>query len=147
MARRRCPNAEDTILGTMSVKRKNIRSAKAKVINKNVECQRNLTTKVTKSNEAYFFIRHSRKKYSHQTGKFSCVARSGNEHLMIVCVIDDNSILETPFKTKTKNQLNVTYFKIEKELCKRGIAINMHVLDNEAPELHKDVIEESKCSY
>ena len=36
---------------------------------------------------------------------------------------------------------------IKKELDKRGIVINMHVLDNEAPELCKDAIEKSKCTY
>ena len=57
-------------LGTMSVKRKNIRSTKATVVQKNVECRRNLNAKVIKSNEASFFIRHSSKIDSDQTGKF-----------------------------------------------------------------------------
>ena len=66
---------------------------------------------------------------------------------MIVCVVDANFILATPFKTNTKSQLTANYLKIKKELDKRGIVINTHVLENEGPELHKDAIGESKCSY
>ena len=79
--------------------------------------------------------------YSDQTGKFPYVARSGNQYLMISCVVDANIILADPFKTKTKIKLTETYLNIKKELYKRGIVINMNVLDNEEPELCKDALE------
>ena len=85
--------------------------------------------------------------HSDQTGKFPCVARSGNQCLMIACVVYADLILAAPFKNKTKRQLTATYLEIKKELDKRSIVLNMHVLDNEAPESYKDAIEESKCSY
>ena len=147
LARRYCPNAEETTCGTMSMTRKNVRSSKAKVVHKDPSCQRNLTTKVTKSNEAYFFIRHSSKIYSDQTGKFPYTARSGNQYLMIVYVVDANLILATPFKNKTKTHLTEAYLKTKKELDKRGFIIDMHVLDNEASEINKDAIENLHCTY
>ena len=61
---------------------------------------------------------------------------------MIACVVDSNIILADPFKTKTKIQLTETYLNIKKELDKRYIVINMHVLDNEDPELQKDAIDQ-----
>ena len=52
--------------------------------------------------------------HSDQTGKFPCVARSGNQSLIITCVVDTNLILADPFKTKTKRQLTATYLNIKK---------------------------------
>ena len=63
---------------------------------------------------------------------------------MIVYVVDVNLIFATPFKNKTKSRLTENYSKIKKELDKKGIAINMNVLDNEASELYKEAIEISK---
>ena len=60
---------------------------------------------------------------------------------MIACVVNSNMILEDPFKTKTKIQLTETYLNIKKELDKRYIVINMHVVDNEDPELQKGDID------
>ena len=64
LARRNCPNSEEKNLGTMSLKRKNIRSTKVNVIKLNAANQHNVSTKVTKFNEAYFFTQHSSKIYS-----------------------------------------------------------------------------------
>ena len=61
---------------------------------------------------------------------------------MIAYVVDPNLILVAPFKTKTKNKITATYLKIKKELDKRVIVVNMYVLDNKAPELCKDAIEQ-----
>ena len=83
LARRHFPNSKEIVLGTMSKKRKNIRSKKNHVTKYNKGDQPNLTTKVTKSNEAHFFIRHSSKTHSDQTDKFPYVARSRNQYLMI----------------------------------------------------------------
>ena len=66
---------------------------------------------------------------------------------MIAFIVDNNLILASPFKIKTKIQLTETYLKIKKDLDKRGIAINMHVLDNEASELYKEAMENSQCTY
>ena len=76
--------------------------------------------------------------------EFPYVVRIGNQYLKIVCVFSANLILAAPFKTKTKRQLTKTFLKIKKELDKKCIVINMHVLDNEASDLCKDAIEKSK---
>ena len=147
LARWHYPNAEETVLGMTSQKRKNIRSTKKHITKDNKSNQPNLNTTFNKYKEAHFFIIHSSKTHSDRMGKFTHIVRSSNQCLMIACVVDANLILAAPFKTNTKRQLTATYLKIENELGKRGIAINMHVLDNEAPELHKDATEHSKCSY
>ena len=70
---------------------------------------------------------------SDQTGKFPYVARSENQHTMIMCVVDAHSILAVPFKNKTKYFLTSRCLNIKKELDKRVLNINLHSLDNEAP--------------
>ena len=87
----------------MSLKLKNIRPTKVNVTKLNAANQRNLSTKVTKSNEAHFFIRNYSKMRSDQTGEFTYVAISGNQYLMLVCVVDANLILEAPFKLRLKS--------------------------------------------
>ena len=80
---------------------------------------------------------------SDQTGKFPYVARSENQHTMIMCVVDAHSILAVPFKNKTKYFLTSTHLNMKKELDKRVFTVNLHVLDNKAPYMHLDSIEES----
>ena len=66
---------------------------------------------------------------------------------MIVYIVDDNVTLAAPFKNKTSQKLTETYLKLKKEIDKRGFTINMHALDNEAPESHRDSIEVSNSKY
>ena len=93
----------------MSLKRKNILSTKANIVKLNAAKKSKFSTKFTKSNEAHFFTQHSSKIYSDQTGKFLYVARSGNQYLMIVYVLDANLILDISFKSKTKSQSTEAY--------------------------------------
>ena len=66
---------------------------------------------------------------------------------MIACVVDPNIILVVRFKSKTKEHLTAACLQIKKQINKRGFNINLHVLDNEAPELHRDAIEQEQCTY
>ena len=96
-----------------------------------------------KSNEAHVFIRHSRKSHSDQTRKCPHTARSVNRHLVIIYVADANVVLAAPFKNKTIQQLTETYLKLNKKIDKRGFTMNMRVLDNVAPESHRDDVKAS----
>ena len=84
---------------------------------------------------------------SDQTGKFPYVARSGNQHVMVVHVVDPNVILATAFKNKTKLQLTEAYMKIKKELNKCGLVIDLYILDNEVYERYQYAIETERCTY
>ena len=112
LARRHCSNAEETVLGMTSQKRKNIRSTKKHITKDNKSNQPNLNTTFNKYKEAHFFIIHSSKTHSDRMGKFTHIVRSSNQCLMIACVVDANLILAAPFKTNTKRQLTATYLKI-----------------------------------
>ena len=61
------------------------------------------------------FTRHSRKLHSDQTGEFTHTARSGNQCLMIIYIVDANFMLAAPFKIKTSQQLIETCLKLKKE--------------------------------
>ena len=147
LARRYCPDADETILGTMSQSRQNVRSTKLSITSTTQPTKDDVSNSTTKTHEAHVFIRHKSKMYSDQTGKFPYVARSGNQYIMVVYVVDPNVILATAFKNKTKLQLTEAYMKIKKELNKRGFVIDLHMLDNEAPEMYRDAIEAERCTY
>ena len=66
---------------------------------------------------------------------------------MIIYLVDANVILAEPFKNKTSQQLTGTHLKLKKEIDKRGFPIDMHILDNEAPQLHRDAIENANSKY
>ena len=66
---------------------------------------------------------------------------------MIAYVVDPNIILAKAFKKKTKEELTATYLNIKHELNKRGIKVSLHILDNEASNLHKAAIEREQCTY
>ena len=106
LARKYCPDADETIIDTMSQRRKNIRSTKIKTKEQDANLKslnkivKNVATKVIKTNEAHVFIKHSSKLYYDQTGKFPCTARSGNQYLMIIYLVDENVILAETFKNK-----------------------------------------------
>ena len=66
LVRKNCPDADETIIGTMSQRRKNIRSTKIRTKKQDVTLNslnnivKNVATKVRKSNEAHVFVRHSK---------------------------------------------------------------------------------------
>ena len=94
----------------------------------------------TKTYEAHVFIRYISKIYSNQIGKFPHVAHSSNQYIIVVCVVDLNIILAVVFKNKIKVQLTEAYMEIKKELSKCSLVIDLHILDNEAPEIYRNAI-------
>lgn len=62
---------------------------------------------------------------------------------MIIYLTYANFILAEYFRNKIKEKLTSTYKKLKKELNKRGFIVNLHIPDNEAPEMHMEAIEES----
>ena len=59
---------------------------------------------------------------------------------MMPYLVDSNVILAEPFRNKAKEELKSTCQKLKKELDKRGIIINLYVLDNADPETCTDSI-------
>ena len=131
----------------MSQSRKNIRSAKVSVTKNESSLEADSSNSNSKTYEAHVFIAHSSKMCSDQTGKFPHVARSGNQYIMVVFAVDPNVILATAFQNKTKLHLTEAYLRIKKEINKRGFVIKLHILDNEAPEMHRDAIAKECCAY
>ena len=67
---------------------------------------------------------------------------------MIIFFVDTNIILAEPFRNITKEELKVTHKKLKKkELDTRGFIMNLHILDNEAPEINRYAIEESGSKH
>ena len=140
--------AEETSMGTISQIRKNIRSTKDKQkINSTIHPSMNSQPKSIGCKQVFIYICHSSRMHADQAGKFPCVARSGNQYLMIAYVVDPNLILAKAFKRKTKEDLTVTYLSIKHELNKKGIQVSLHILDNEASHLYKEAIEKEQCTY
>ena len=103
--RKYCPKVEETSIGTMSQIRKNIQFTKHKQQNSSVfHTSKNLQVIIStisiECKEVFIYICHSSQMYTDQTGKFPCVARSGNQYLMIAHVVDLNLILAKAFKKK-----------------------------------------------
>ena len=69
------------------------------------------------------------------------------ERKLKIHIADANVVLAEPFKNKTSRQLTDTCLKLKKQIDKRGFAIDMHVLDNEAPELCRDAVEASNSKH
>jgi len=55
--------------------------------------------------------------------------------------------LAEPFRNKTKAELTKTYQKFKKNIKKRGLTINMHIIDNEASEMYQQAIKEAGSKY
>ena len=97
LTRRYFPDADETIIETMSQKSKNMRCTKIKNIEEKEitlnylnDLMKDASTKIEKSNEAHVFIRHSSKLHSDQTGKFTHSSMSRNQCMMIIFIVDTN---------------------------------------------------------
>ena len=69
--------------------------------------------------------------YSDQTGRFPYKSSQGNEYIMIVYDYNSNAILCEPLKSKAAAVIRNGWGKIHKKLCKRGVAPELYILDNE----------------
>jgi hypothetical protein len=74
---------------------------------------------------------HTGKSYSDLTGRFPAKSQQGNLYVLILYTCDDNAILAKPLKTRSDADQLKAYEAILTR-AKRGTALTMHWMDNEA---------------
>ena len=68
--------------------------------------------------------------YTGQTGPFPVRAQSGSRYVMVMVVIDSNTILVAPIKNRKEAELERTYLQLLQRVKLAGIDTKKHVLDN-----------------
>jgi hypothetical protein len=66
------------------------------------------------------------------TGRFPHRSSRGNEHALVVCDYDSNSMLHCPLKTKTGAEIKRGWTTTHEKLASGGNQPKPHILDNEA---------------
>ncbi|KAL7481119.1 hypothetical protein ACHAW6_006805 [Cyclotella cf. meneghiniana] len=85
--------------------------------------------------------------YTDQTGKFPITSSRGNKYIMTMVEIDANAILVEPMKNRTGGKMIRAYMALLGRLKRRGIKPKKHILDNEASDEFKSIIEENGMTY
>ncbi|KAL7531028.1 hypothetical protein ACHAXR_003813, partial [Thalassiosira sp. AJA248-18] len=139
-----CPDAEETILGHMVQTRQGARSTKPKpkkapASPAAVEPEPMLPADEVLL-ELHICVRHISRLYTDGTGCFPVTSRSRNQYMMVAYHCDSNVILVEPFQSRKDRHRLAAYDKIMAALKKRGHAVNLQILDNEASEEYKDKI-------
>ncbi|KAL7525219.1 hypothetical protein ACHAXR_001556, partial [Thalassiosira sp. AJA248-18] len=142
-----CPDAEETILGHMVQTRQGVRSTKPKpkkapASPATVEPEPMLPADEV-SRELHICVRHISRLYTDDTGRFPVTSRSRNQYMMVAYHCDSNVILVEPFQSRKDHHRLAAYDKIMAALKKRGHAVNLQILDNEASEEYKNKITET----
>jgi hypothetical protein len=140
---RYCPDSNETILGHLAQQRQNVRSTKAK-------CPTPLssTTLPTAapspedmlSNQVFIKVYPLSRLYTDNTGHFPIRARLGNQYVMIAFHADGNLIFQQAFKSKSNNRQIAAYNAIMTHLAKRGLSVDLQILDNKARVEYKEEI-------
>ena len=92
------------------------------------------------SQELNIKVRHTRKLYTDDTGRFPVRSRSGNKYTMIAYHFDSNAIISTPFKSRAYKLRILTYGSIMKRLKDHNMLSDLQRLDNEASTEYKCII-------
>jgi len=141
-----CPDAEETVLGHMGQTRQGVRSTKPKPKKPPkpppaVEPEPMPATDEV-SRELHVYVKHASMLYTDDTGRFPVTSRSRNQYMMVAYHCDSNVILVEPFESRKDNSRLAAYDRIMTELKRRGHAVDLQILDNEASELNKTAITE-----
>ena len=75
--------------------------------------------------------------YTDQTGQFPITSSKGNKYILVAYNYDSNTIHEEPLKTRTVPELKNEYHKLHNLFTNRGLKSNLHILDNECPNVLK----------
>jgi hypothetical protein len=132
-----------TVMGHLDQQRKNVRSTKKKACPSNKEVKEfaydDYTTPIadTTTNMAYAMIMDIKqdesmgKSYSDLTGRFPTKAQQGSLYVLVLYTYNDNAILAKPLKTRNDLDQLKAYEAILTR-AKKGTALTMHLMDNEA---------------
>ena len=102
-----------------------------------------LTLPLRKHNDIFVAVHEAKETiYTDQTGAFPVQSKSGNKYIMILCEIDNGIIISKPMKNRTAGEMIAAYKRLVARLKKAGIHPKKHILDNEASEEYKEVIQE-----
>ena len=80
--------------------------------------------------------------YTDQTGAFPVTAQSGARYVMVMVTIDANTILVTPMKNRSNQELRNAYLDLLKRAKATGLNVKKHVLDNECSDEMKELIKQ-----
>ncbi|KAL7439594.1 hypothetical protein ACHAXM_007602 [Skeletonema potamos] len=135
------PETDETPMGHLSQRRKNVRSTKPKVTPTPFEeadvtllrhkKERDILVKVYDVRETVF---------SDQTGRLPKRSQRGNKYIMVLVEIDSNAIFLEPLSSRKDSELQRAYESILKRLKRAGIVPKKHILDNEISESMKALI-------
>jgi hypothetical protein len=151
--RRNLPKSITTAMGHLDQQHKNVRSTKKKARPNDKEVTEfvndddtNPITDAT-TNVAYATIMdmddesRTGKSYSDLTGRLPAKSQQGNLYVLILYTYDDNAILAKPLKTRSDADQLKAYEAILTR-AKRGAALTMHWMDNEASTAVKRLLTE-----
>ena len=71
--------------------------------------------------------------YLNQTGRLSVTSSKGNKYILVAYHYDSNTIHAEPLKTRSGLDLKTAYQKLHSLLTNKGLKPNLHILDNEYP--------------
>lgn len=80
--------------------------------------------------------------HTDQTGRFPVTSSRGHIYIMVLIDIDRNYIAMEPMKSRETAELIRAYCAIMDKRKSEGIQPKKQILDNEAPQLYKEKIEE-----
>ena len=85
--------------------------------------------------------------YTDQTGRFPVTSSKGNKYILVAYHYESNTIHEEPLKTRSGLDLTTAYQKLHRLLTKRGLKPHLHILDNECPNVLKNIHEWGKQKH
>ena len=79
----------------------------------------------------------SGKFYIDQTVRFSVTSSKGNKYILFAYHYDSNTIHAEPLKTRSGLDITAEYQKLHSSLTNRGLIPQLHILENECPNVLK----------
>ena len=95
------------------------------------------------STELFIAVHHVSHLYTDDTGRFPVRSRSGNQYIMVAYHCDAKLILACPFTNHKDCHRLEAYAAIVKSLKRRGLHVDLQILDNETSAAYKKEIPET----
>ena len=132
---------KSTILGHLQQAWKSLRSTQDNIMYLDPDPEQYQFPQATQSENTnlVFFktVDLSGKIYTDQTGRFPVTSIRGNKYILVAYHFDSNTIHAEPLKTRSGLDLTTAYQKLHSLLTNRGLRPQLHILDNECPNVLK----------
>ena len=107
-----------------------------------------LTIPLQKHQDIYVAINNAKETmYTNQTGAFPVTSKKGNNYIIILCEIDNYSIMSEAMENRSSGEIVWTYQVLIQRLKATEIRHKKHVLDNECSAEFKQAIKENELEY